>query len=67
MLRSAMPTAMWFAAIALAFLGFAAGAFLCDRAARMFIAAFLSAGAWGSAAGLALTSGSVCSIKVTDG
>jgi hypothetical protein len=54
MLKAAMLGAMWFAAIGLAFLAFAAGAFLCDRAGRMFIAAFLSAGAWACAAAFAL-------------
>ena len=46
-------TATFFVAIALTFLAFTVAAFLCDRAGRMFIAAFLAAGAWLSAAVLA--------------
>jgi hypothetical protein len=49
-----LPTTTLFVAIVLTFLAFAVSAFVCDRQGHMFVAAFLAAGAWLSAAALAL-------------
>jgi hypothetical protein len=54
MLKATMPSVTLFVAIVPTFIAFAVAAYLCDRAGRMFIAAFLSAGAWLPAAALAL-------------
>jgi hypothetical protein len=53
MLKATMPTVTLFVAIVPAFLAFCVAAYFCDRTGRMFIAAFLSAGAWLCAAALA--------------
>jgi hypothetical protein len=49
-----MPIMTVFVAVVLTFVAFAMAAYLCERAVRMFVAAFLSAGAWLSVAILAL-------------
>jgi hypothetical protein len=54
MLKATMPTVTLFVAVVLTFLTFAVAAYFCDRAGRLFMAAFLSAGAWLSVAALAL-------------
>ena len=54
MLEATLSTVTLFVALVLTLLAFGVGAFICDRRGRMFIAAFLSACAWASAAVLAL-------------